>query len=229
NFAPDGKLFIAQQNGQLKIYNPFTGTVQPTPFLTVNTTTAGERGLLGVAFDPNWFSGGPCYVYIYYTVPTAPIHNRISRFQANSCDNPTQAVGSPQVILELNNLSSATNHNGGGIQFGLDGMMYVGVGENANPNNAQNLSNLLGKVLRINAANYPNLIPPDNPYVGVSGVRQEIYANGFRNPFSLATHPYYGWVFVNDVGSGGAGRREEINFIDPFAYDYYAGYGGNFG
>src|SRR5262249_33140013 len=102
-------------------------------------------------------------------------------------------------------------------------------GENANPNNAQNLSNLLGKVLRINAANYPNLIPPDNPYVGVSGVRQEIYANGFRNPFSLATHPYYGWVFVNDVGSGGAGRREEINFIDPFAYDYYAGYGGNFG
>ena len=106
-----------------------------TPFVTVTTTANGERGLLGIAFDPNFASNQ--FVYVYYTVITAPIHNRVSRFTANG---DVAVAGSETVILDLDNLSSATNHNGGAIHFGPDGKLYVGVGENANAANAQSLS-----------------------------------------------------------------------------------------
>src|SRR6266849_1642429 len=172
-FSPDGRLFVAEQGGRLRIVKD--GALLPTPFVTVSTTSSGERGLLGIAFDPYDLlkDGSPGHVYVYYTVPTAPIHNRISRFTPDPSNPDVAMPGSQEVILDLNNLSSATNHNGGAIHFNPgDGMMYVGVGENANSANAQDLSNLLGKVLRINAANYPDsIIPKDNPFVGVPGVR----------------------------------------------------------
>src|SRR5262249_43344207 len=91
----------------------------------------------------------------------------------------------------------ATNANGGALQFGADGKLYVPVGDNANGNNSQTLSNLLGKVLRIN----PNgSIPPDNPFVGVPGARGEIWALGLRNPFNIAFQPGTGRLSINDVG-----------------------------
>src|SRR6202171_502451 len=128
DFSPDGRLFVCLQGGQLRVIE--NGVLLPAPFVTVTTTANGERGLLGVAFDPNFASNQ--FVYVYYTVITAPIHNRVSRFTANG---NVAVAGSEMVILELNNLSGATNHNGGGIHFGPDGQLYVGVGENANSAN----------------------------------------------------------------------------------------------
>ncbi len=104
---------------------------------------SGERGLLGVALDPDFPQNQ--YVYVYYTTPSPAVHNRLSRFTANG---DVAVPGSELILLNLNNLSFATNHNGGALHFGLDGKLYVAVGDNANSANAQVLTNLLGKLLR---------------------------------------------------------------------------------
>jgi glucose/arabinose dehydrogenase len=203
-FAPDGRLFVCLQGGQLRVIS--NGTLLPNPFVTVVTTANGERGLLGIAFDPNF--AGNQFVYVYYTVSTAPIHNRVSRFTA---DGDVAVAGSEVVILELDNLSAATNHNGGAIHFGPDGKLYVAVGENANTANSQTLANRLGKILRINA---DGTIPSDNPttFPGIagspSGDNQAIWAVGLRNPFTFGFQPGTGRLFINDVGQN---TWEEIN------------------
>ena len=196
--APDGRVFVCQQGGQLRVIK--NGALLPAPFLTVSVDASGERGLLGIAFDPNF--GTNNFVYIYYTVPSVPRHNRVSRFTANG---DVALVGSEQVILELDDLG-ATNHNGGAIHFGPDGKLYVAVGENAVPDNAQTLANLHGKMLRINA---DGSIPSDNPFFNSAvGKNRAIWALGLRNPFTFAFQPGTGRMFINDVG---AGSWEEIN------------------
>jgi glucose/arabinose dehydrogenase len=139
-FAPDGRLFVCEQGGRLRVIA--NGALLPTPFLTVTVNASGERGLLGVAFDPAFQLNQ--YVYVYYTATTPTVHNRISRFTANG---NVAVAGSEVVILDLDNLSGATNHNGGALAFGPDGKLYAAVGENANTANAQVLTNLLGKML----------------------------------------------------------------------------------
>jgi len=129
-FAPDGRLFVCQQGGQLRVIK--NGSLLSTPFLTVPTDSAGERGLLGVAFDPNFATNQ--FVFVYYTVNTTPRFNRVSRFTANG---DVGVAGSEMLILQLDNLSSATNHNGGSIHFGPDGKLYIAVGENANSSNSR--------------------------------------------------------------------------------------------
>ena len=198
-FAPDGRLFVCLQGGQLRVIK--NNALLPTPFLTVTTNSSGERGLLGIAFDPNFSQNQ--FVYVYYTATTPTIHNRVSRFTANG----DVAVANSEVpILDLENLSSATNHNGGGIHFGLDGKLYVAVGENANPSNSQTLTNRLGKILRINP---DGSIPSDNPFFNTaSGANRAIWALGLRNPFTFAFQPTTGRLFINDVGQS---TFEEIN------------------
>src|SRR5207302_4938298 len=133
----------------------------------------------------------------YYTVATSPIHNRVSRFTAAG---DVGIPGSEAIILELNDLSSATNHNGGAIHFGPDGKLYIGAGENANGANSQTLSNLLGKMLRINP---DGTIPADNPFYNTAaGKDRAIWALGLRNPFSFAFQPGTGRMFIDDVGAG---------------------------
>ncbi len=204
-FAPDGRLFVLQQNGQARVLsNANPPVLQPTPFLSVTVNSAGERGLLGIAFDPNF--GTNRFVYVYYTATTPAVHNRVSRFTASATNPNVAQAGSEVVILELNNLSSATNHNGGSIHFGPDGKLYVAVGENANRTNAQTLGNLLGKVLRINA---DGTIPTDNPFfTQASGQNRAIWAMGLRNPFNFAFQPGTGRMLLNDVGEV---TWEEIN------------------
>ena len=198
-FAPDGRLFVCLQGGQLRVIK--NNALLPTPFLTVNTDSTGERGLLGIAFDPNFAQNQ--FVYVYYTVTTPAIHNRVSRFTANG---DVAMSNSELPILDLENLSGATNHNGGAIHFGLDGKLYVAVGENANPPNSQTLANRLGKMLRINA---DGSIPTDNPFYNTaSGVNRAIWALGLRNPFTFAVQPSTGRLFINDVGQS---TFEEIN------------------
>jgi glucose/arabinose dehydrogenase len=198
-FAPDGRLFVAEQGGRLRVIK--NGALLQSEFVTVTTDSSGERGLLGVAFDPNFPTNQ--FVYVYYTATTPTVHNRVSRFTASG---DVAVPGSEAIILELNPLSGATNHNGGGIHFGLDGKLYIGVGENANGANAQTLTNLLGKMLRINP---DGSIPSDNPFFGsASGANRAIWALGLRNPFTFAIQPGTGRLFINDVGQN---TWEEIN------------------
>ena len=196
-FAPDGRLFVCLQGGQLRVIK--NGSLLATPFLTVSVDANGERGLLGVAFDPAFSTNG--YVYVYYTA-TSPIHNRVSRFTANG---DVAVPGSETVILELENLG-ATNHNGGALHFGDDGKLYVATGENAVSSNSQTLANRLGKILRINS---DGSIPTDNPfYLQASGQNRAIWVLGLRNPFTFAFQPVSGRMFINDVGQN---TYEEIN------------------
>jgi len=197
--APDGRIFVCQQGGSLRVIK--NGVLLSTPFVTLNVDANGERGLLGIAFDPNFASNN--FLYLYYTVPSTPRHNRVSRFTANG---DVVVPGSELIILELDNLSSATNHNGGAIHFGPDGKLYVAVGENANGSNSQTLSNRLGKVLRINSN---GMIPTDNPFFTTAeGDNRSIWALGLRNPFTFAFQPGTGRLFINDVGEV---TWEEIN------------------
>jgi len=189
-FAPDGRLFVAEQGGTLRVIK--NGALLATPFLSVTVSAVGERGLLGVALDPDFATNN--HVYVYYTATTPAIHNRVSRFTANG---DTALAGSETAILELNDLSGATNHNGGAMHFGPDGKLYIAVGENANGANAQSLSNLLGKMLRVNA---DGSIPADNPFLAATGNNRAIWALGLRNPFTFAFQSGTSRMFINDVG-----------------------------
>ncbi|HTQ79135.1 MAG TPA: PQQ-dependent sugar dehydrogenase [Thermoanaerobaculia bacterium] len=189
--APDGRIFVSEQGGTLRVIK--NGTLLPTPFLSLTVDSNGERGLLGVVFDPA-FPSAP-YVYVYYTATTPATHNRVSRFTANG---DVAVPGSETVLLDLNNLSSATNHNGGSLHFARDGRLYIAVGENANGANSQTLTNLLGKLLRINP---DGSIPTDNPFFATAtGVNRAIWAYGLRNPFTFSFQPGSGRLFINDVG-----------------------------
>jgi glucose/arabinose dehydrogenase len=198
-FAPDGRLFVCQQGGQLRVIK--NGVLLAAPFLTVTVNAGGERGLLGVTFDPNFAVNH--FVYIYYTATSPSVHNRVSRFTANG---DVMVAGSEVVILDLNNLGGAQNHNGGAIHFGGDGKLYIAAGENATASNSQSLSTLLGKMLRVNS---DGSIPTDNPFYNTaSGVNRAIWAMGLRNPFTFAVQPGTGRIFINDVGQN---TWEEIN------------------
>lgn len=198
-FAPDGRIFVCQQGGSLRVIK--NGTLLAAPFVALTVNSSGERGLLGVAFDPNFTTNQ--FVYVYYTKPTPVLRNVISRFTANG---DVALAGSEVILLDLNPLSGATNHNGGALHFGLDGKLYIAVGDNAAPSNSQTLANLLGKVLRMNP---DGSIPTDNPFYGTAtGFNRLIWAYGLRNPFTFAVQPGTGTIFINDVGQN---TWEEIN------------------
>jgi glucose/arabinose dehydrogenase len=195
DFAPGGRLFVAEQRGTLRVVKA-DGTLATFLDISGKVDSAGERGLLGVAFDPAFSDNH--YVYLYYTrkaTASTPAHNRVVRVTA---DGNRVIAGSEKLILRLNNLSSATNHNGGAIHFGEDGKLYVAVGDNANGGNAQSLRTLKGKMLRINK---DGTIPRGNPfYDRAAGKNRAIWALGLRNPFSFAIQPRTGKMFINDVG-----------------------------
>jgi glucose/arabinose dehydrogenase len=198
-FAPDGRLFVAEQTGAVRVVKD--GQLLPTPFVRLDVDSRGERGLLGIAFDPAFATNR--FVYVYYTVPGTPAHNRVSRFTAAG---DVAAAGSEVPILDLDPLSAATNHNGGAIHFAPDGTLFVAVGENAWNDLAQRLDTRLGKILRIRP---DGSIPADNPFFAVAtGDNRAIWALGLRNPFSFAFQPGTGRPFINDVG---AATWEEVN------------------
>lgn len=199
-FAPDGRIFVTQQNGLLRIIKD--GVLLTTPFLTLTVDGAGERGLIGIAIDPDFAENQ--FIYLYYTVPGTPAHNRVSRFTAQG---DLALAGSETILLELDPLSSNVVHNGGALAFGHDGKIYIGVGDNAKPTNAQNLTTYNGKILRINR---DGSIPTDNPFIASSNHAKRIWALGVRNPFSFAVNRIDGTIYVNDVG---ANAWEEINDV----------------
>ena len=198
-FAPDGRLFVAEQGGRLRVIK--------NGALLRDAVRHAHRQLLGRARPARRdvrprLRDEQLRLRLLHG-DDADVHNRVSRFTANG---DVAVAGSEVVILDLNPLSSATNHNGGAIHFGPDGKLYVAVGDNANGANAQTLTNLLGKMLRINA---DGSIPTDNPFFSqATGMNRAIWALGLRNPFTFAFQPGTGRMFINDVGQN---TWEEIN------------------
>lgn len=218
--APNGDLWVLQQGGAVKRFRAGSSVADDVANIgSLGIRSEGERGLLGIAFDPNYAANK--HLFLYYTKdnPAGAEFNRISRFTVND-SNPADYSFDPlaeTVILNLDPLSSATNHNGGAIHFGPDGKLYAAVGDNALGSNAQNPNNRHGKVLRLNP---DGSIPADNPATiaglgATSGANRAIWAAGLRNPYTFTFQPGTGTMYVNDVGQntweeineGGAGRN----------------------
>jgi glucose/arabinose dehydrogenase len=188
--AADGRMFVAQQGGALRVVK--NGVLLPTPFMQLNVDATGERGLIGVTLHPDFAGNG--WIYAYYTTMEGGTHNRISRFVANG----DISDGSETILVDLPPLSSAANHNGGALHFGIDGKLCVGVGDNANGALAQDLGHPFGKMLRFND---DGSIPADNPYFGSqTGLARAVWASGLRNPFTFGVQPGSGRIHINDVG-----------------------------
>lgn len=206
-FAPDGRIFISEKRGTLRVVKD--GVLLATPFITLPVTTTSERGLLGIAFDPDFNSNG--YIYLYYTKASNPIKNRVSRFTVSST-SPDIGDPSSEFVIVDDIASDAGNHNGGAIHFGPDGKLYISIGDGGKIHTtSQSLGTLSGKMLRVNR---DGTIPEDNPFVSVPGARPEIWAMGFRNPFSFAFDPITGKMFINDVGQQ---TWEEVDLGAPGA------------
>jgi len=208
-FAPDGRLFVTEQGGTLRVVDH--GVLPPTPFLTVPVITFREDGLESVTLDPHFAQNG--FVYVYYTHPVgARAFNRPSRFTADP-GNPNVALPTSEVVL-LDGIRSPTgHHNGGALHFGLDGKLYLGIGDGGTGGaTAQALGSPYGKILRLDPDG-PLLFPLDNPFVRL-GRRAfpGLFALGLRNPYTAAVDPATGLLFVNDVGEN---TWEEVDLILP--------------
>ena len=219
-----GRLFIVQQNGAIRILNLETGALIPTPFLTLNgVMDSGEQGLLGMAFDPNYATNGK--FYLDFVVPGGAFGNgvtHISQFSVTS--NPNVADPNSEKILLIFD-HPETNHNGGWLGFSARtndaNNLYIATGDGGAGNdsgtghiepggNAQNLTTVLGKMLRIHVNSVAGTasIPADNPFIGVGGARPEIWLFGLRNPFRNSFDRETGTLFIGDVGQN---TREEID------------------
>ena len=204
-----GRLFIVEQGGVVKVLAPGAG--QATVFLNITDSvlSGGERGLLGLAFHPQFATNGRLFVS-YTRVPDGA--TVVAEFRALPLGSNTANPASEQVLLTVP--QPFANHNGGMIEFGPDGRLYIGRGDGGSAddpmNNAQNPQSLLGKILRIDVdAGVPYAVPPDNPFAQGGG-QPEIYALGFRNPFRFSFDRLTGALRVGDVGQA---LREEIDVV----------------
>ena len=209
--AGDERLFVVERAGRIKII--IDGSIHINNFLDITSKVndnPNERGLLGLAFHPDYFSNG--YFYVNYTMNNGD--TRISRFSVANDPN-TADPNSEMVIMEID--QPEWNHNGGGIKFGPDGYLYIGTGDGGSGGdpwgpigNGQNTQTLLGKMLRIDVNNgSPYSIPPTNPFVGNNDVLDEIWAIGLRNPWRFSFDKETGDLWIGDVGQN---VWEEIDF-----------------
>ncbi|MCB0451832.1 MAG: PQQ-dependent sugar dehydrogenase [Aequorivita sp.] len=211
--ANDERLFVVEQGGRIKIIQG-DGTVNTTPFLDISgqISSGGERGLLGLAFHPDYANNG--FLFVYYTKPNGD--SQISRFSVDS-GNPDLADENSELPI-IDYSQPFSNHNGGCLAFGPDGYLYIASGDGGSGgdpgNRAQNINLLLGKLLRIdvdNPAGGNNYgIPPDNPFVGNPNAREEIWAFGLRNPWRFSFDTTDNNLWIADVGQT---SREEINRV----------------
>ncbi len=221
--VPDnsGRVFVVERIGRIRILNPATGAITAQPFIDLSgqILTDGERGLLGFATAPDFATSGTFYVYLIGLSGNSEV--RRYRVQAGNRDvaNPASA----DLVLTFAQPPGLNNHKGGWIGFGNDGFLYVASGDGGGGgdpfNNAQNIDNLLGKILRIDVGgdSFPAdddadyRIPADNPFAAGGG-RAEIWAYGLRNPFRASFDPATGHLWIADVGQG---AREEIDLMRP--------------
>ena len=219
-----GRRFIVEQSGLIYVIEK--DGQKAKIFLDIRDITrpwkkANEEGLLGLAFHPRFSETGEFFVC--YSPVNAPQSERISRFHVSAKDSRKADKNSEETVLQFD--QPFPNHNGGSIAFGPDGFLYVGLGDGGSRNdpfdNAQNLGVLLGKILRIDidrrGAETAYAIPLDNPFMNMDGVRPEIWAFGFRNPWQLTFDSQTGTLWMADVGQD---LQEEINLVEK---------GGNYG
>ncbi len=202
----DSRLFVVERSGTVRIVAD--GTLLPEPFLTVpNVATGGERGLLSIAFSPDYATSGLFYVFTVANTPDAfggeEGDLRVLEYRRSATDPNRADPASARLVLSQEH-HSANNHNGGQLMFGPEGLLYVTMGDGANGSNSQSLATDLGKILRIDPRLQPGGapfgVPPSNPFVGVAGAKPEIYALGLRNPFRASFAPD-GDLVLPDVGN----------------------------
>lgn len=210
--ASDGsnRLFVVQRGGTIRVYSAAMAYLGD--FLTVTGIgTGGEGGLLSMAFHPNYATNG--FFYVYYTLPDLSLE--IARYQVSTGNANIADAASKQVVITIPHPVN-NNHNGGKLQFGNDGYLYLGTGDGGGagdvPNNAQNGNTLLGKMLRLNVTTSITApfytIPPTNPFISDAGVLDEIWALGLRNPWRWSFDRANGDMWIADVGQGVV---EEVN------------------
>lgn len=215
---PDGsdRIFVVEQPGRILVMPNDAAVIAPSVFLDIRSQVqfGGEEGLLGFACHPDFATNG--FVYVYYT-RGAPRRSVVSRFTVSVSDPNAADPGSETVLLEIPQPFS--NHNAGALAFGPDHRLYIASGDGGSANdpfgNAQSLTTLLGKVLRVEA---DGSVPADNPFVGAgAGVRGEIWAYGLRNPWRMSFDRVTGQLWLGDVGQG---DEEEVDIVER---------GGNYG
>lgn len=220
--VPDGsgRVFVVEKVGRIRILNPATGAVAATPFLDLSgqLSVDGERGLLGLALAPDFTASGTFYIYL--TAPGGQIQLRRYRTFAGNLNQADPSTGDTLLAID----HPLSNHNGGWIGFGPDGLLYLAVGDGGGGgdpnNNAQNTNVLLGKLLRIDvrADDFPldtlrdYAIPGGNPFASGANGRPEIWAFGLRNPFRNSFDPLTQNLWIGDVGQN---AREEIDLMRP--------------
>lgn len=205
----DERLFFLEQSGIIRMADS-QGNLLPDTFLNITSrigTATGERGLLGIAFSPDYTITG--YFYLNYTNTLG--NTTVSRFRASSLNPQVADSASEEILLTINQPYS--NHNGGDMHFGPDGYLYIASGDGGSAgdpgNRAQNLQSLLGKILRIDVSNTPGYaIPASNPFVNIPNTEPEIWSYGWRNPWRMSFDPLTGDLWVADVGQN---LFEEIN------------------
>jgi putative heme-binding domain-containing protein len=201
--APDGRIFVSEQTGTLRVVKD--NRLLPEPCLRLPVDDQWERGLLGTTFDPKFRENHA--IYVVYVAREPYPHHRVSRF---TLVEDVARAESERVLLAGDDQSKLggnvpAGHQGGAIHFGGDGKLYIAIGEQTAEAPAQSLNTLQGKILRIEA---DGTIPADNPFLGeTSGKYRAIWARGCRNPFTFAVEPGTGLMLINDVG----GKFEEIN------------------
>ena len=206
SFTPEGKIVIAQQNGKVKVWSG--AAVSTTPYLSLTVESSSDRGVLGIAYDPDYATNR--YVYVYYHRPTPTIHGVVSRFVVRP-DGLSADPATETVLYEMDALGVNGVHTGGALQFGPDGMLYVSVGDDARGIDvSHSLTSDLGKILRLDK---DGSIPTDNPfYTQAAGKYRSIYSKGHRNPYTfdfddrghlmLAEVGLHSFEEINDVVGG---------------------------
>jgi len=210
----EGVMLLATQGGQVFVFEAREDVSQTSVALDWRSRTrreGNEEGLLGLALDPAFEERRA--VYLYYTASDGPRRSVVSRFTARGRGTSLRIdPGSEQVILEVPQPYS--NHNGGAIAFGPDGMLYIALGDGGGQGdpqgNGQNVGTLLGSILRIDVRGLPYHVPPDNPFVGKAGARGEIWAYGFRNPWRFSFDRATGTMWAGDVGQN---SWEEVDIV----------------
>jgi len=212
----DGRIFVVEQAGRIRVIRD--GVLQTTPFLDISSRvlSGGERGLLSVAFHPQYATNR--FFYVYFTTRTngTTLANGdivIERFTTTG--NPEVADPTTAKLIITTAHSQQSNHNGGLVSFGPDGMLYAGFGDGGGGGDpyqtGQDQNALLGSLLRLDVnAGDPYAIPPSNPFVGQAGKRAELWAKGLRNPWRYAFDAPTGLLYIADVGQG---AREEVDVV----------------
>ncbi len=202
DFAPDGRIFITERRGRIRVFE--RGRLRPEPWMTLEVAASGEAGLLGLALDPRFAQNSSVYVATTYRDAAGKMQNRLVRLR----EDATNGRGQLDKVL-IDHVAGANNHDGGRVKFGPDGKLYWTMGDAQTTRYAQNLNSLNGKILRLNS---DGSIPADNPFSN-----SYVYSYGHRNPQGLAWQPKTGRLYATEHGPSGFQGccRDEVNLIEP--------------